>query len=231
MAAVQVDMVRVFADEDGRHGTPLAIVQRDVVAPPGADADAEAPLRALARRTGTDFTAFVGGGRVVVHAAADERAGEFAVHPVIGAAWWLDAHGAVEPGPVTIDTAAGSVSVRLEPGLLWARIRADWTPEYGFYELTGTKAVDAARPDDYTAGHNCVWAWIDETESRVRARTFDGAGREPSPTGAAAARLTRHLRHALLVRQGRGSVVHTVFDTAGWTEVGGRVVADASRTL
>jgi predicted PhzF superfamily epimerase YddE/YHI9 len=54
---------------------------------------------------------------------------------------------------------------------------------------------------------------------------------EDEATGSAALRITDRLRKSLLITQGRGSVLHTTFSPEGWLEVGGRVVAEPSRTL
>ena len=223
----EVEVVHVFTDDQGRHGNPLAIV--DSAAVPAPD------RQEVAARWGFSATVFVD---LPAEGADSARAAiftpqvelPFAGHPTVGLAWWLAEHGR----PVrTRHVSAGPVEIRRSGHSTWAKALVDWAPRFALVPLETPADVDRARPDDYPAGPHYLWAWIDEFDARVRARMFapELGIREDEATGAAAVRLTAHLRHALLVEQGRGSILRTTFGSQGWIEVGGLVRAGRSRML
>ena len=70
-----------------------------------------------------------------------------------------------------------------------------------------------------------IWAWVDESAGRVRARFFPthvGIA-EDEATGAAAVLMGNRHGRPLTIRQGVGSELHVRPTGDGWIEVGGRV--------
>ncbi|MGC0363705.1 putative PhzF superfamily epimerase YddE/YHI9 [Rhodococcus sp. 27YEA15] len=224
---IEVNVVRVFTDENGKHGNPLGIVDASLVP--------ESERQALAAELDYSETIFVdlpavGDARARVRIFTPTRELPFAGHPTVGVGWWLNRQGV----PVTsLDAPAGVVAVRRSGELTWVRAQADWAPEFAIYPLDSTEDVLAAHSSDYPDGGNYLWAWQDELESSIRTRMFGpGLGiTEDEATGAAAIRITDHLRQSLLITQGRGSVLRTTYSTDGWLEVGGLVEFDRSRTV
>ncbi len=89
-------------------------------------------------------------------------------------------------------------------------------------------------PEGEQGAHGQFWAWIDEAAGTIRARTFASALGVPEDeaTGAAALRQAQRLGRELTIRQGRGSVLHArPASRPGWSEVGGRVVAEPERVI
>ncbi|MFZ2178199.1 MAG: PhzF family phenazine biosynthesis protein, partial [Rhodococcus sp. (in: high G+C Gram-positive bacteria)] len=154
----------------------------------------------------------------------------FAGHPTVGLSWWLSERGATVS---SLDVPAGLVATRRSGDITWVRARADWAPEFSLYPMNSVREVETADPKKFGEGHHYVWAWSDKVEHSIRSRMFapDLGIAEDEATGAAAVRITEHLRHALLITQGKGSQLRTTYDPGGWIEVGGRVRPEKSRTL
>lgn len=222
---IEVEVVRVFTDADGRHGNPLGIVDAALVAPPGR--------QALAAELGFSETVFVelptpGANSVQAQIYTPAVELPFAGHPTVGLSWWLRERG---HDIATLEVPAGPVTTRFADGLTWIRAKADWAPEFVLHPAPDSEAVRTARAAAYDSGHHYVWAWAGE--GAIRSRMFaPGMGvPEDEATGAAAVRITDHLRRSLHITQGRGSQIFTVYSPDGWIEVGGRVYPDRTLTV
>ncbi|MDY6871475.1 MAG: PhzF family phenazine biosynthesis protein [Actinomycetota bacterium] len=129
---------------------------------------------------------------------------------------------------------AGIVQFGYEGDLTVIRARSDWAPEFAIHDLASTEVLAAADPDDYSDdAHHYLWTWTDRDAGRIRARMFapDLGVPEDEATGAAAVRITDYLSRDLTIVQGKGSVIHTVWNPDGWVSVAGRVVADNGRCV
>lgn len=219
---ITVQVLRVFTDDAEAFGNLLGIVDGELVA--------RQERQQVAARIGFSETVFIDdphSGRVQIFTPAIEL--PFAGHPTVGAAWWLHQQG----HPVErLLTAAGPVEVTAEDQFTWIRARADWTPEFSWHQLPDPAAVTAADPASYSGGQHYLWAWIEESAGTIRSRMFAPAMGivEDEATGAAAIALTAQRRRDLNICQGRGSRLHTVW-SGDWVKVGGRVAAEAPRTL
>lgn len=223
---IEVHVVRVFTDEDGRHGNPLGIVDASTL--PAAE------RQGLAKLLGFSETVFVdlpSPGASIARAQIFTPATElpFAGHPTVGLSWWLTEQGR---GVIALEVPAGRVETSERHGATWVRAQPEWAPDFALYPLPDVHDVLHARSRDFAEGHHYVWAWEDEVEGRIRSRMFaPGLGiPEDEATGAAAVRITAHLRRSLLINQGRGSQIRTKFDD-DWVEVGGRVRPDGTITV
>jgi predicted PhzF superfamily epimerase YddE/YHI9 len=224
---IHVDVVRVFTDDKGRHGNPLGIVDSSAVPPE----DRQSVAAALGYSE-TIFVDMPGPGDEHARAQIFTPTTElpFAGHPTVGLSWWLHERGAAV---TTLDVPAGPVTTRRSGAFTWVRARPEWAPEFSLYPMNSVREVQSADPKKFGAGHHYLWAWTDKVEHSIRSRMFapDMGITEDEATGAAAVRITAHLRHALLITQGKGSELRTTYDPAGWIEVGGRVHPEKSRTL
>ncbi|MFC9790312.1 PhzF family phenazine biosynthesis protein [Rhodococcus sp. NPDC127528] len=215
--SIEVAVVRVFTDPDGRHGNPLGIVDAALVAPPDR--------QQLATDLGFSETVFVDlpePRATVATARIFTPATElpFAGHPTVGLSWWLRERGL----PVdTLEVPAGPVATRVETGTTWVRAKADWAPEFVFHAAPDSAAVQATRAAAFEDGPHYVWAWAGEGAIRSRMFAPSLGVAEDEATGAAAVRITDHLRRNLHITQGRGSHILTRYSPDGWIEVGGRV--------
>lgn len=226
--AIDVTVLRVFTDSDGKFGNPLGVVDNSTV-------DA-ADRQRIAAELGYSETIFIDlpqPGSATAHARIFTPTSEmaFAGHPTVGAAWYLRDAGT----PIkTLQVPAGIVQVSYDGDLASISARSEWAPEFAIYDLSSTDELMAADPDDYDDDvKNYLWTWIDKNEGSVRSRMFAShlGIREDEATGAAAVRITDYLSRDLTIIQGKGSVIHTKWSPEGWVRVAGRVVNDGMRQL
>ncbi|BBY78974.1 PhzF family phenazine biosynthesis protein [Mycolicibacterium pulveris] len=226
--AIDVTVLRVFTDQDGKHGNPLGVVDASTVDP--------GDRQRIATQLGYSETVFVDRpqpGTNTAHARIYTPAVElsFAGHPTVGAAWWLREQGT----PVhTLQVPAGIVQVADEDGLTCVSARSEWAPEFAIHDLTSAEEVLAADPADYPDDVNhYLWAWIDREKGVVRSRMFatDLGVPEDEATGSAAVRMTDYLSRDLTIVQGKGSEIFTRWSAEGWVRISGRVVDDGVRQI
>jgi predicted PhzF superfamily epimerase YddE/YHI9 len=224
--AIDVTVLRVFADADGKFGNPLGVVDASAVDP--------ADRQRIAAELGYSETIFIDlpePGANTAHARIFTPATElpFAGHPTVGASWWLRDIGR----PIhTLQVPAGVVQVSYDADVAAVRARAEWAPDFAIYDLKSTDELFAATPDDYPDDvENYLWTWTDEDNGVLRSRMFAIALGVPEDeaTGAAAVRITDYLSRDLTIVQGKGSVIRTQWSADGWVRVAGRVVDDGTR--
>jgi predicted PhzF superfamily epimerase YddE/YHI9 len=223
LTAVNVEVVRVFTDPDGRFGNPLGIVEGALVPP--------ADRQRVAAELGFSETVYVDDaatGTIRIFTRAGEMA--FAGHPTVGVAWWLQSQG------VTADTLrvpAGDIPIIRDGDLISVRADTTWGSTWDWRQLESPEAVLAADPASYSAGHTFIWSWIDETAGIIRARAFAPAMgvTEDEATGSAVTQLTARLSRDLLVIQGAGSQLHTTWQPPTYATVGGRVLPEEPRSI
>jgi len=226
--AIDVTVLRVFTDDNGAFGNPLGVVDSAAVAP--------ADRQRIATELGYSETIFVTApdpdthtAHAHIHTPTTEL--PFAGHPTVGAAWWLKDRGT----PVkTLQVPAGVVTVDYRDGFTSVSARAEWAPDFAFYDIASPEELAAADPDDYDgAVEHYLWTWLDREAGTIRSRMFAPhlGIREDEATGAAAVRITEHLSRDLTIVQGRGSIIETVWSSTGWVQVAGRVVDDGQRQI
>jgi predicted PhzF superfamily epimerase YddE/YHI9 len=218
----RLHLLRVFCDEHGAGGNPLAVFLdgRQVPAP---------ARQGVAADLGLSETVFVDDterGRLRIFTPTVEL--PFAGHPTVGTAWLL----AAERGPVaSLQVPAGELGVRYENGVTFVSARPEWGPEFEWDQLESPAAVEALTGPPRDHDHIGAWAWVDEGAGSVRARVFPvryGIA-EDEATGAAAAILCARLERALEIRQGHGSRIRARPLDDGFVEVGGAAVLDEVR--
>ncbi|MEC4765365.1 PhzF family phenazine biosynthesis protein [Mycobacterium sherrisii] len=225
---IDVTVLRVFTDQDGRFGNPLGVVDAGQVAP--------ADRQRVASELGYSETVFVDlptGGSTTARAAIYTPRTEisFAGHPCVGAAWLLRANGT----PInTLAVPAGIVQVHGETDRVAVSGRSEWAPEFALHEFDSVDELLAQDPGEYADDTpHYLWAWLDRRAGALRSRMFAAhlGVPEDEATGSAAMRITDHLSRDLSIVQGQGSMLETTWSPEGWVRVGGRVVADGVRHL
>ncbi len=226
--AIDVTVLRVFTDSDGKHGNPLGVVDNSTVAP--------GDRQRIASELGYSETIFVdlpqpGVNSAHAHIFTPVAEMPFAGHPTVGASWWLRELGR----PVnTLQVPAGIVQVGYDGDLAAVSARSEWAPEFAIHELPTTDELFAAEPDDYSDGvENYLWTWLHRDRGVLRSRMFAPhlGIPEDEATGSAAVRMTDHLSRDLTIIQGKGSVIETRWNPEGWVRVAGRVVNDGTTRL
>ena len=226
--AIDVTVLRVFTDADGKFGNPLGVVDAGTVDP--------SDRQRIATELGYSETIFIDvpeRGAHTAHARIFTPATElpFAGHPTVGASWWLREVGI----PIhTLQVPAGVVQVGYDNDVTTISARAEWAPEFAIYDLESTDVLFAADPGDYPDDvENYLWAWTDRDNGVLRSRMFAaGLGvPEDEATGAAAVRITDYLSRDLTIVQGKGSIIQTQWSPDGWVRVAGRVVSDGTKQI
>lgn len=226
--AIDVTVLRVFTDRDGKFGNPLGVVDASTVDP--------SDRQRVATELGYSETVFVDvpdAGSSTAHARIFTPTVElpFAGHPTVGASWWLREKGF----PLnTLQVPAGIVQVSYEDGVSAVNARSEWASEFAIYELSSVEELEAADAADYPDDvENYLWAWADKERSVIRSRMFavNLGIPEDEATGAAAVRITDYLSRDLTIVQGKGSVIYTTWSPEGWVRVAGRVVSDGTTQI
>ena len=226
--AIDVTVLRVFTDSDGKYGNPLGVVDNSTVAP--------TDRQRIAAELGYSETIFIdlpqpGGNSANAHIFTPVTEIAFAGHPTVGASWWLRDIGR----PIhTLHVPAGIVQVDYDGDLAAVSARSEWAPEFAIHDLSSTDELFAAEPDDYADDvENYLWTWLDRDAGVVRSRMFAAhlGIPEDEATGAAAVRMTDYLSRDLTIVQGKGSVIATRWSPEGWVRVAGRVVNDGATRL
>jgi predicted PhzF superfamily epimerase YddE/YHI9 len=216
---VEVSVVRVFADGDGRFGNRLGVLSHD----PHTTAE---QMIALTRRLGLSETVLLGrepDEPVRIFNPVEEL--PFAGHPMVGVTW-LRAQD--DPLVWAVRCAAGRCDVAIDDDLAWVAAPTAWAPPWASVQYDTAAEVEALTGPP--AGHDFVqtWAWIDESSGRVRARVFAPKVdiEEDEACGSASLLLADRLAREIVIEHGKGSVVHARSVEPGVAEVGGRVVLD-----
>ncbi len=226
--AIDVTVLRVFTDLDGKFGNPLGVVDASAVDP--------ADRQRIATELGYSETVFIDvpeQGASTAHARIYTPATElpFAGHPTVGTCWWLREKGI----PIhTLRVPAGIVQVSYDGDLTAISARAEWAPEFAIHELGSTDELAAADPADYPDDiQHYLWTWTDRDQGVLRARMFAAilGVPEDEATGSAAVRITDYLSRDLTIVQGKGSVIYTRWSPEGWVHVAGRVVSDGTTQI
>lgn len=209
------NVVNVFACTDGSGGNPLGVVW---------DAAGLSPSdrQEIAAELGYSESIFVlDERRIAIHTPTIEL--PFAGHPVVGAAFVLDA-------PV-VHPPAGPVPARRDGDHAFIVARAEDSPAWEPVRYLSPADVDALPVP--ASGHLQCWAWQDEAAGRIRARVFaaDYGVPEDPATGSAALRLCALLARPIIIEQGGGSEIYARPLEDGNLELGGRVVRKPDRTI
>ncbi|MBA3261594.1 MAG: PhzF family phenazine biosynthesis protein [Thermoleophilaceae bacterium] len=218
----RLHVLRVFCDDDGSGGNPLAVFLDGTEVPPSARQSVAADL-------GLSETVFVDdSGRGELHIFTPAVEMKFAGHPTVGTAWLLARERESVP---TLRVPAGEVRVRYEGGASHVAARPEWAPDFEWERLDSPADVDALSGPPGGHDHIGAWAWLDEATGTVRARVFPvryGID-EDEATGAAAVLLCARLGREIDIHQGRGSRIRARPLDEGYIEIGGRSVLEDVR--
>ncbi|HSX05423.1 MAG TPA: hypothetical protein VLF69_03075 [Candidatus Saccharimonadales bacterium] len=216
---MNLHMLRVFTDIDGRFGDMASIVVDEGRHIPDAE------RQALARKFNTGETIFINdlttANISVVHPQGEIG---FAGVGVLAAAWLL----AKLRGKPTdkVQTRDGEIAAWQEDGLTWVRGPLSIMPPWNYKQLENAKAVERIKLEDTKDWqHAMAWAWVDEAKGLIRARTFaaDWDIPEAQGNGSGSMVLAAKLGRAIEAHHGEGSVAYARPASDGLADIGGRV--------
>ena len=225
---VEVHVVRVFVDAEGRHGNPLGVVLDAA----GLDDPGRQQIATQLNFSETVFVDDASQAQLRIFTPAREIA--LAGHPLVGTSWLLTQATGIEVS-VLRPMRAANVATRVEEGLTWIRARIADAPPWKLVQLDTPQAIEALSvPPAPQHDLHAFWAWQDEAAGHLRARVFAASYDIPEDeaTGSGALRLIEALRRPVVITQGHGSVIYArPAADATRAEVGGRVVKDEVRWL
>ncbi len=229
---LDVQIVRVFTDEQGNHGNELGLVYD------AQDLPSDLGIRLTAHLEFSETVFVDDESRAVYRIFTPARELKLAGHPTVGFAWALANRAPSGDVPPTLRPrlAAEVAAWRVDDdGSTWIRGAVADAPDWTLIQLDSPAEVEALPVDaPQQRAHHQFWAWLDEQAGIIRARTFaqDVNVPEDEATGSAALRLAAHLGRRITIRQGRGSVIQArPAAEQGRAEIGGHVVADAVRSV
>lgn len=221
----ELHVLRVFCNDEGRHGNPLGVVLDGAAVPEGE-------RQRVAATLGFSETVFVddpttGALRIFTPAVELRLAG----HPLVGTSWLLRSLGGDDASDAVsvLRPPAGAVPTGGDEISAWIEADPADAPPFVLRQLASPAEVEALGVPDGPDVHDDVWAWIDPDErTQVRCRVFaNGVGvPEDEATGSAALRLVAAVDRPVTIRQGAGSVIAARPVEDGRVRVGGRVVLD-----
>lgn len=218
---------RVFVDEDGNFGDPVSLVVDE-----GRQLSFEERLHITAE-IGNVETVFVNdlvANDVSIYHALDEV--DFAGSVLIGTAWGLEQ---LKNQPTQqITCKRGLVRARQENGVYWIQASLEHNiGNWDYEQLSSPEDVEAIHVNDTKCWKKMVWAWIDEEQGFIRARTFaDTIGMpEVQGNGSGSMNLAGQLQRQITIKHGEGSVIYAKPLSDDSAEVGGRVSAALNKNV
>lgn len=212
-------IARVFVDDTGKFGNPVGIVVDEAL-----DFVPESRQQ-IAFESGLSEVVFIDNlARGVIHIYSPLREIPFAGHAAVGAAWFINQE---RKQPLsTLLGIEGPIETWEEDDLTWVSCPQAILPPWQLVHHASAKEVEklkatAISPD----AHALHWAWHDESEGLVRARTFapEWGIAEDEANGSGAMKLASILQKPLKVIHGQGSVIFAKPAGDNLIQVGGRV--------
>lgn len=220
---------RVFTDNDGRFGNPVAIVADEE-----REFDDGARIR-IAQAIGFSEIVFVNdraAATISIYTVSGELT--FAGHAAIGVASYLSLSAGT---PIKrLQGREGPIAVAVEDAsqIIWVECALSSTPPWVHEFVDSASAIDGLDgPLDPSQGHTQIWSWLDEQRSLIRSRTFakDWDISEDEANGSGCMRLAAALGRPVEVVHGCGSQIFARPTRPGFAAVGGRVTWDKEFSL
>jgi predicted PhzF superfamily epimerase YddE/YHI9 len=153
---------------------------------------------------------------------------DFAGVPALGVAWLL---GQREGKPISqLEGRGGKITVAHEEGLTWVRASLNTMPPWNHVQYPDADSVDRiSLAETAEWEHTMVWAWINEDDGIIRARTFaaDWDIPEAMGNGSGSMLLADLLGRVIKVRHGEGAVIYARPADNGSADIGGRITENA----
>ncbi len=121
---------------------------------------------------------------------------------------------------------SGAIIASQEDATTWVGAELSIMPPWDHKQLNSPKEVERITVEQTaTWEHTMVWAWIDESNGLIRARTFapDWEIPESEGNGSGSMLLAGKLGRRIELLHGKGSVIYARPSTNGCADLGGRV--------
>ena len=224
---VEVNVVLVFANEEGKFGNPVGIVS-DILQVISSE-----KRQKIIANLGFSESVFIENftsGKVSIFNPIKEV--RFAGHALIGTAYFIS-HMLSKPISF-LECKGGKVQFWQEDRLTWIHASLTGTPPWHHEQLqNSTEIENLTSSQTTTKKHTMVWAWIDEKRGIIRARTFapDWGIPEDQGNGSGSMQLATILDRSLEIHHGEGSVIYAKPAENDFADVGGMVKGNLSREI
>lgn len=212
-------VLRVFTNEKKEYGNPVAIMIDERMM---YDRIVRQKMALKSRLSEVVFINSIKETRISIYSPLKEI--PFAGHALVGTAYFF--YYILSDKIHQLNTIGGMVDVWQEDGLTWVRGKLKSAPEWNLKQMSSADAVEKMTLKESTElSHTLAWAWIDEEKGIIRARTFasDWGIAEDEANGSGAMRLVSFLNRDLVIRHGKGSLIHARPDGKNYTQIGGLV--------
>lgn len=220
----KVYVLRVGANSQGRFGDIVPVIVDE------GRQISDTERQALAQKLKAPETVFVNdiakASIGIVHSQGEV---DFAGVPALGVAWLLTK---LVGRPIkTMKSRGGDIAASQDGEITWVRANLATMPPWHHKRLESAGEVEAIKLEE-TADmeHTMVWAWIDEQEGRIRARTFasDWDIPEAQGNGSGSMMLAAMLNRSIEITHGEGSVIFAKPASDNYADIGGRVIEESS---
>lgn len=221
----KIHVLRVFVNNEKMFGNPVGIVLDEK-----QEITVEGRQR-IATSLGFSESVFVNNvdtGNISIF--NPKREVDFAGHALVGTAYFINT---ILKKPInSLDCKGGHIVTWQDNDKTWIRASLEHTPPWIHEQLSDVASVESISATQIASKrHTVVWAWIDQNNGIVRARTFapDWGIPEDEANGSGSMQLAATLGQKLEIHHGKGSVIYAKSAGSGFADVGGRVLEDPSR--
>lgn len=221
-----IHILRVFVNNEKLFGNPVGIILDEKQEIPAAD------RQRIATNLGFSESVFINNINTgTVSIFNPQREVDFAGHALVGTAYFINT--ILKKHISSLDCRGGHIVTWQENNSTWIRASLEHTPSWIYEQFSDTASVESLSDKQIASKkHTVVWAWIDQGNGIVRARTFapDWGIPEDEANGSGSMQLAATLGQKLEIHHGKGSVVYAKPAEVGFADVGGRIAEDPSRS-
>jgi predicted PhzF superfamily epimerase YddE/YHI9 len=216
---ISLKTINVFTNSNHEYGNPVGIVIDE-----GKNISKEERLN-ISKETGYSETVYIDNiekAQVSIYNPQEEV--KFAGHALVGTAWYMNHILLSDTKEIT---SSGITVSTKQDEYSWITAPLDIAPGWNLKQLNSSEEIemlDVSTLKD--CEHTIFWAWIDEANGIVRARTFapDWGIPEDEANGSGSMLLCNLLQRDIKVIHGKGSEIYTRYLDNGFVEIGGDCV-------
>lgn len=212
-------VINVFTSEAGQFGNPVGVIV-DI-----GNKISKLKRQQIAKNSGFSEVVFVNDlATKNISIYSPQREIPFAGHAVVGTAYYLNQ---LLKTPINeLMGIGGLIRTWREADLTWVKVGLSITPSWNYEQLSSPSMVEQlSKQETSSKEHTVVWAWLDQSQGIIRARTFapDWGIPEDEANGSGAMKLAFSLGKELTIHHGKGSLIHARPFGSASAAVGGLV--------
>jgi len=224
---ITYSILQVFVNNNGEYGNPVGIIIDDKQK---FSADIRQKIAAKIGFSESVFINNLNTGNISLFNPIKEV--NFAGHAIIGTAYYISHKLGKKLN--NLECKIGKVDFWMNEDITWIHAGIKGTPPWRHEQLNDPKVIDSLSLYDMASKEPAmVWAWIDEKNGVVRARTFasDWGIPEDQGNGSGSMQLAVKLGKTLEIHHGIGSIIYAKPTGTDYANIGGIVKEDTIRTI